>query len=183
MDRRQRKTQEAIFRAFIELLSQKNFTQITVGEIIDRADVGRATFYSHFETKDYLLKELCEDLFCHIFDAADHSGTEHRHMFRCDAPDSAFLHLFQHLLKNDNHILELLSCPNNDLFLQYFKAPLQKMVASQLALFEGRKNEKLPESFWIHHISSTFIETIRWWIDNGMKESPETMVEYFYLAV
>ena len=67
MDRRQRKTREAIFKAFTELLSQKNFDQITVGEIIESADIGRATFYSNFETKDYLLKEFCKELFCHIF--------------------------------------------------------------------------------------------------------------------
>ena len=37
MDRRQRKTREAIFAAFIELLSKRDFTQITVGEIIAEA--------------------------------------------------------------------------------------------------------------------------------------------------
>ena len=69
MDRRQRKTREAIFAALMDLLSKRDFGRITVGEIIDRADVGRATFYAHFETKDDLLKALCEELFCHIFDA------------------------------------------------------------------------------------------------------------------
>lgn len=182
MDRRQRKTREAIFTAFIALLSEKDFGQITVGEIINQADVGRATFYSHFETKDSLLKELCEELFCHIFDAANHH-CGHKHIFDCDAPDSVFLHLFQHLQKNDNHILELLSCQNNELFLQYFKINLQKLVVSQLPLFESRKSEKLPDSFWVSHIASTFVETVRWWVDNGMKETPETIAEYFYLAV
>ena len=55
MDRRQRKTREAIFKAFTELLSQKNFDQITVGEIIESADIGRATFYSHFEQYNSLI--------------------------------------------------------------------------------------------------------------------------------
>ena len=183
MDRRQRKTREAIFAALISLLSEKDFSQITVGEIIDEADVGRATFYAHFETKDFLLKELCEELFCHIFDATHDHQPDHRHIFDCDAPDSVFLHLIQHLQKNDNHILELLSSRNNELFLHYFKINLQKLVVSQLPLFAGRKDKKLPESFWISHIASTFVETIRWWISNGMQESPETIAEYFYLAV
>jgi len=183
MDRRQRKTREAIFSAFTELLSEKDFGHITVGEIIDRADVGRATFYAHFETKDFLMKALCEELFCHIFDAANPKQAGHRHIFSCDAPESVFLHLIQHLQKNDNHILDLLSCRNQGLFMQYFQNYLQELVTSQLPLFAARKNEKLPDSFWIDHISSVFVETIRWWIDNGMKEPPETITEYFCLAV
>ena len=183
MDRRQRKTRESIFKAFIELLSTKNFSQITVGEIIEQADVGRATFYAHFETKDFLLKELCEELFCHIFDAESNEPTDHRHIFDCDAPNSVFLHLFQHLQRNDNNILELLSCPNNELFLRYFKINLQLLIVSQLSLFETRKSEKLPDSLWVSHIASTFVETVKWWIDNGMEESPELIAEYFHLSV
>lgn len=183
MDRRQRKTREAIFSAFVELLSKKDFNEITVGEIIEKADIARATFYSHFETKEYLLKELLEELFCHIFDSNSNEYNNHKHIFNCDAPDSVFLHLFQHFKKNDNNILELLSSQNNDLFLSYFKTNLKTMIKSQLDLFKTRKNEKLPDDFWINHITSTFVETLRWWIDNGMKESPETITEYFYLSV
>jgi len=183
MDRRQRKTREAIFSAFTDLLSKKEFNQITVGEIIEKADIGRATFYAHFETKDFLLKELCEELFCHIFDTINNRQREHKHIFDCDAPDSVFLHLFQHLQKNDNNILGLLSCQNNELFLQYFKNNLKKLVITQLPLFESKKSEKLPESFWINHVSSTFVETLKWWLANGRKESSETITEYFFLAI
>ena len=183
MDRRQRKTREAIFASFTELLSKKDFGQITVSDIIERADIGRATFYSHFETKDFLLKELCEELFCHIFDSMNNEQSPHKHIFDCDAPKSVFLHLFQHLQKNDNNILELLSCRNNDLFLRYFKTNLRRLVINQLPSFEKRKSDKLPDSFWTNHILCTFVETAEWWIDNGMKESPETITEYFYLAV
>ena len=183
MDRRKRKTREAIFKAFTELLSSKNFEQITVGEIIDAADIGRATFYAHFETKDSLLKELCSELFCHIFDSLNNENTDHKHIFECEAPSSVFLHLFSHLQKNDNNILRLLSCKNNDLFLKYFKENLAVLVKDQFHLFNPDKSRKLPDSFLINHISSTFVETVRWWIDNDKKESPEEITEYFLLVV
>lgn len=183
MDRRQRKTREAIFNAFTQLLSQKDFHQITVNEIIEAADIGRATFYAHFETKDYLLKAFCEELFCHIFDAQDHPKEPHRHIFDCSSTDEAFLHLLQHLQKNDNNIMSLLSSQNNDLFLQYFRGNLVQLIENQLPLFALRKNPNVPDSFWKNHIAATFVETLKWWIHNGMRESPETIVEYFFAVV
>ena len=183
MDRRQRKTREAIFSAFTRLLSQKDYQHITVGEIIESADVGRATFYAHFETKDFLLKALCEELFCHIFDAASENSSHHKHIFDCQTTDSVFLHLFRHLYQNDNNILSLLSGQNNDLFLQYFKDGLTELVETQLALFAPYRRGSLPESFWIDHIAATFVQTVKWWVAKGVKESPETITEYFFLAV
>lgn len=183
MDRRQRKTRTAIFAAFTELLSKKEFHQITVGEIIDKADIGRATFYAHFETKDFLLKDFCEELFCHIFDIENNEGHTHHHIFDCDGSPSAFLHLFQHLQKNDNHILTLLSSQNNELFLKYFRSNLELLIENHLSLFESRKSNDIPDSFWKNYIVSTFTETIKWWIENGMQESAETITAYFFSVV
>ena len=123
MDRRQRKSREAIFNAFISLLSKKHYNNITVGEIIEIADVGRATFYSHFETKDFLLKELCVELFEHLFASANKTVIT-RNIFDCDSQDDVFLHLFKHVKKNDNNICKLLSSQNNELFLEYFRVKI-----------------------------------------------------------
>ena len=183
MDRRQRKTREAVFSAFTELLRKKEFEKITVGEIIERADVGRATFYALFETKDDLLKALCEELFCHLFDSMGEKSCGQHHIFDCDAPSSPFLHLFRHLQKDDNRILTLLSCQSNGLFLRLFESRLRTLAERQLPLFAVRKHKDLPDDFWISHIASTFTETLRWWIGQGMKESAETVTRYFMLAV
>ncbi len=183
MDRRQKKTRQAIFKAFSELASEKSFDKITISEIIERADIGRATFYAHFETKDFLLKELCKELFEHVFESAIGDEHAHKHIFDCDAPDSVFLHLFQHLKKNDNNILKLLSCSSNELFLRYFKTELKRLVACQMPLFEREKSPELPKDFYINHISATFVETVRFWIDTEMQESPEQMTKYFFLLL
>jgi AcrR family transcriptional regulator len=162
-------------------LSKKDFGQITVGEIIEQADVGRATFYAHFETKDYLLKELCGELFCHIFDSME--GQHHRHIFNCEAPESVFLHLFQHLQKNDNNILDLLACDTGGLFSGYFKENLKKLIEDQMHALDCAKAKHLPPDYWINHVATTFVETVKWWVASGKKDAPEALCTYFLAAI
>ena len=182
MDRRQRKTRKAIFNAFTQLLSKKSYENIAVAEILEKADVGRATFYAHFETKDYLLKELCRELFCHIFDTL-HSENLHSHIFNCDTQDNVFLHLFSHIQKNDNSILELLAGNNNELFSGYFKLELKTLVKDNLFMFETEKSKLLPEDFRINQITASFIETVKWWYSNGMVEGAKTVSDYFFISL
>jgi len=63
MDRRIKRTKTAIYSAFTQLLLEKKYYKITIQEIIDLANIGRSTFYSHFETKDELLKAMCTNIF------------------------------------------------------------------------------------------------------------------------
>lgn len=179
MDRRQRKTREAIFSAFSKLLSQKQYNRISVQEIIDLADVGRTTFYAHFETKDYLLKQLCEELFSHIIDSAIEHTATHGHYSDGTAPNSVFLHLIQHLQENDYHILELLASDNNGLFLNYFKSNLKKLITIEYVDKGLLKNSSLPVDYVVNHISSSFVETVSWWLAHGKTETPEQLDLYF----
>ena len=177
MDRRQKKTRNAIFEAFIQLLSEREYTRITVGDIIQRADVGRATFYAHFETREFLLRALCEELFDHVFEDRK-SG-----LFCCDASEDDFLHLFRHIGRNDSNILRLLRCRNNELFLSYFKENLARALKERLSVFDHRRAPQLPEDFWVDHICATFTQTLRWWVEQGLIQTPEQITEYFMLAV
>lgn len=183
MDRRQKKTREAIFTAFTTLLSRKSYDRISVQEIIDEANIGRTTFYAHFETKDYLLRDLCEELFGHIIDTA--MGLPHGHYhYSCGSQtDSVFLHLLRHLQENDRNILELLSSQNNEIFLRYFKSDLKKMIVIQYAEKGLLKNSTLPEDYLVDYISSSFVDTVDWWISRDMKETPEEITRYFLTVI
>ena len=104
MDRRQQKTREAIFHAFSTLLEKKSYNHITVQEILDTANIGRSTFYAHFETKDELLNAVCKELFGHIIDSAMDKTHIHGLYSNEEMPQSVFCHLLQHLQENDNNI-------------------------------------------------------------------------------
>lgn len=183
MDRRQQKTREAIFDAFSRLLSKKNYSKITVQEIIDEANVGRTTFYAHFETKDDLLKDLCSELFEHIIDAALDRTHTHGLYSSGDAPNSVFLHLLQHLRENDKNILGLLSCESNDLFLRYFKNSLNRLIRIYIESYPCAQVRNLPEDFLVNHISATFVEMVLWWLNNQRKQTPEELEGYFLTVI
>ncbi|GGS63029.1 TetR/AcrR family transcriptional regulator [Streptomyces griseoviridis] len=61
-DRRIRKTRRALRDALVELVLEKGFTALSVEDITQRADVARATFYSHFRDKDELFARVTRDL-------------------------------------------------------------------------------------------------------------------------
>ena len=57
MDRRARRTRAALTSAFAELVLSRGYEAVTIGEISDKANVGRSTFYSHYRSKEDLLEE------------------------------------------------------------------------------------------------------------------------------
>jgi AcrR family transcriptional regulator len=102
-DRRVQRTQQLLREALFALIQEKGFEKLSVQDIIDRANVGRATFYAHFDNKEDLLlsgfdalraslrkrqhealssqRSADERLFAYSYDLLSHVN-EHRHLFR-----------------------------------------------------------------------------------------------------
>ena len=60
-DRRVQRTRDALGDALIDLMQERPFESITVQDILDRAGVGRSTFYTHFRDKNDLFLSDVED--------------------------------------------------------------------------------------------------------------------------
>src|SRR5215207_8911684 len=61
-DRRVRRTQELLRGALMALIMEKGYDRITVQDILDKADVGRSTFYAHYRDKEDLLLSGFDDI-------------------------------------------------------------------------------------------------------------------------
>lgn len=177
MDRRQRRTRAAIFDAFEELLGERDYAQITVQDIIDRADVGRTTFYAHFETKDDLLRELCDRLFGHIVEGASNRAHTHSRYSGHGEPTSIFCHLLQHLAEDDEHALALLSNDRSGVFSRAFQESLTGLVREQLAADGPLAG--VPRDFLVNHVTSGFVAMVGWWVCRGRPETPEELDRCF----
>ena len=169
-DRRVSKTKKAIYQAFLQVLNEKGYDATTVQDIIDLADVGRSTFYCHYESKELLLDELCRYLFHHLFEREEHLTTE-----------DYLAHIFLHFQKNQDHVTSLLFS-KNDYFLHQLHKELEHHVYSVLADDLKEAHPSLPTSYLQHLVVSNFIETLTWWLKKG-KSYTEDQVVRFYLDV
>lgn len=176
MERRRKKTRQAILAAFQELLAHKRYENIIVQEIIEAADVGRSTFYAHFETKDMLLRAMCEDMFAHVLEDVTDEGS---HDFSHDPDNPAMIvsHMLYHMQDQQRNIRGLLTCESRDIFLQYFRDKLRETLTARG--HSVLREHALPEGFLINHITGSFVLMVEWWMQNGCRESPEEMAEMY----
>ena len=175
MDKRQQKTRKAIFSAFTKLLETKRYSSITVQDIIDEANIGRSTFYAHFETKDELIGALCSDIFQHIF--SDNPISEKTHDFSgvdCRLKEK-LTHILHHLSDSRREIQSILCCESSELFMVHFKEYL--CVLFEKYLFEIRS--QAPKEFILKYLSGSFSETVKWWLSEENKYRPYEIAEYF----
>jgi AcrR family transcriptional regulator len=176
MDRRQKRTRDAIYSAFAKLLTKESYSTITVKEIIDLANVGRSTFYSHFETKDALLDSISDDLFEHVF-ITQGKGESHEHSESTTLKEQ-LAHFAFHAKTNPLYN-ELLTSSSSSYFYDHLKKRLIAFFGSQLHF----KNTAIPTSFLSESVVSGFLNILSYWLNDGMKETPEELESYFEATI
>ena len=175
MDRRQKKTRDAVFYALGTLMGKKQYSAITVQEIIDEANIGRSTFYAHFETKDDLLRCLCSDIFHHVFTDL---LTQENDTLDCRNLELKLGHILYHLKENRVNICGIIAADGDGLFMACFKQYLTQLFSRYTELFP----QEVPEDFLIHHLAGGFAETVKWWVSQKMEPAPDLVAGY-YMAV
>lgn len=179
MDRRQQKTRKAILNAFEELISKKKYEQITVQDIIDEANIGRTTFYAHFETKDGVLDAICVDLFQHIFEEEPQEEPDHDFSQSDNTVKEKMIHILYHLKENQIRYKRLFKSESAELFWEFFRKWFTKELSQDIEQQMARKKLKVPEGYYMDFYVSTFIETVKWWFKEECKTKPEIVENYF----
>ena len=179
MDRRQQKTRRAIFDALGILLETRRFENITVQEIIDIANIGRSTFYAHFETKDDLLKAMCTDIFHHIFASELPQEFENDFSQGSQNLELKLGHILYHLGESKSNLKGILGGESGELFLRFLKQYLYDLFARYIEEF----NPVVPKGFLLHHLVASFAEAVKWWMIEDTKHSPEDVAHFFMVMI
>jgi AcrR family transcriptional regulator len=167
-DRRVLKSQEAIKNALIELMFEKNFDQITIQDISDRANVGRRTIYYHYMDKYDLLDKMIEE---HINNLRELCQSASEMTFQ----EGNYV-WFEYFERNYLFFSTMLASKGAPYFRSRFLDLLVEEYKVEVDITEG-KNQGLSEEVILQFFASAVVGAVEWWFKNEMPLSARVMAE------
>jgi AcrR family transcriptional regulator len=176
-DARVRRTRDALGDALVALMQEKPFDTITVQDVLDRAKVGRSTFYSHYSDKEDLLMSDAEEFFESVAMLLSVRGDTSERVF----PVKEFLN---HIIEAKQFVDALVSSgkfnDNMELARGLFARGIERRLA-ELPKGQGISPNERPAIAFAH--AGALLALLQWWVDRGMKQSPAEMDELFHRLV
>lgn len=167
-DRRSRRTRHLLGEALVKLIREKDYSTITVSDIIERANVGRSTFYAHYEDKDSLFVSQM-DRVIEVLSQRIPSSEE--------MPFFPSLGLFRHVGEEYELYKTLVWTPGIDVLIKHMRSSLSQRVEDGLTK-SGRQLD-VPVPILANFIVGSFLTLLQWWLENKRIQSPEQMDEIF----
>lgn len=165
-DRRVRRTRESLVKAMVKLVCEKRWATIRVHEILDRADVGRSTFYSHYRSKDDLLFRSFEKMLLSL-DARLEDGRL--------APVAE---LGEHVRSAGRFHQALARSKMIDRLYHHGVGVYARTIDERLRREEGKACDYLSAG-----LSGALFAMLERWVDGGMREEPAELDARFHALV
>ena len=177
-DRRIGRTRRLMHEALMALVVEKGYESITVQDILDRADVGRSTFYAHYRDKDELLLSSFEHLRT-LFEEQQQAILASRHTGK-EPEVNLILELFRHIGEHHKLYKAIAGKQSGEMIVKYLHRYLYTLLIEPLtALIKKRKSLPIPIEITTHYLVSSLLSLMTWWLDNNMPYPAEKMDEIF----
>jgi AcrR family transcriptional regulator len=171
-DRRSQRTHHLLAEALVALLHEHRYTELTVQDILDRANIGRTTFYSHYWDKDDLLASEMERVIEVLCRHMPGSASGHGLAFPS-------LGMFQHLQEQYGLYRALVRSQAIDLVWATMKTRLTAQVEQHMRHALTKPATALAVRVTAQAVVGAFLTLLQWWLENEMPLSPEQMDAYF----
>lgn len=189
-DRRIRRTRQALRNALIELTKKKDYDSISIEEITEYANLGRATFYLHYKDKEDLLleqfSEMADEKVRLIAEIPFSDWLPDPGKKKAKAKQSQLLPLqivFQHVYDHADFYYVLLKSENSSKIVER----IRKISIESIVKFVETKMQTdpipilfvVPIEFFASFFSGALLSCISWWLEEDMRHSPEEMTDMF----
>lgn len=175
LDFRIQKTYKSLINAFLKLMQEKQFENITVNEICDRAEIRRATFYKHFGDKyeffTFMVQYIQDDFRKKSVPAASD-----------DNPINAYILIVRNTLDfmelHEDLVESALKSSAYPILLNLFSEQIVRDVKAQFKKDEKSGKELLlPADLMAQVYTGALVNIVRWWVTHKDKASKEDMLK------
>jgi AcrR family transcriptional regulator len=166
---RVRRTQKLLREALIELIEERGFEALTVGELTERAMVSRAAFYRNYQDKYDLVEQIFEEAMSALLAAVGELGREH--------PPEIWVKFFEHIAAYERLYRALLGSSGSPWFVRKMRTSLADLIKESGHLphrpnASARTIHTFADEFVPDLVSTMFVEAITWWLEQGRPYTP-----------
>ena len=158
-DRRVSKTKRALHEALVTLIREREYEDISVREILDRANVGRSTFYTHYRDKDELLVDGIHDMIQSVSPASSTAPSDDLTWFS--------LPILEHHERHRRGIEHRLTGSARAVLHEHLRHVLAQLVRDRIKKSPpSRRAPQIPSELLAPYVSATFVLVLNWWLDS-----------------
>ena len=171
-DRRSQRTRRLVNTAMLELLFERHYETITVQDILDRAGIGRSTFYTHFFDKEDVLSSIAEQML-EMFS----QQLSQRKEGEAIAP---VLELFEHVRQHEQYFRAMLRGHTGEVFWEVAQAALSKTIEQALStIYAENASPAISWAVIVQYLTGALLALLKWWLKAEMPYPPEQMEKIF----
>ncbi|WP_156855648.1 TetR/AcrR family transcriptional regulator [Oceanobacillus sp. AG] len=170
LDRRKKYTRMVLKDSLLQLLKQKSFSQVTVKEICERADINRSTFYAHYRDQFELLETIEDEI---VMDMQQYMNT-----YNLQEKEDALKmteKLISYFAAKQEELIILLNVSDETSFERKVREVAQASIRSEWIISE--QTDQQLSSYLTAFIISGSVYVLKMWLLGGMEEPPHKMAK------
>jgi len=174
-DRRVQRTRELLQKALMELMSERGYDEITIQEIVDRANVGRTTFYVHFSSKDELLMS-CHEVIINELRIAPIHPLSREELLSSETP-RGMAAAYRHLLDARAQLYPIFQGKDSLLILRRIRDWSAQEIGANLRAIFAEADSAVPIDMLASYLAGAQIALVQWWLEKRQPYTPEIVAQ------
>lgn len=177
-DRRKKRTRELLQKALIELMSERDFDAITIQDIVDRADLGRTTFYQHYHNKDELFISCHEDFVSQFYFGPRHPLS--REELLSSEPPPGMIEAYRHLEGTRVLLYSTFQGRDGLSILRQIRDRSAKDIETNLRVVFADSDSTIPLELLANYLAGAQIALMQWRLEKRRSHTAKNMAQTFH---
>ena len=177
-DRRIQRTQGLLQGALIELISERGYDAITIQDIVDRANVGRTTFYKHYNSKEDLFMS-CHEAIVSDFHLSPLHPLSNEELLSPEVPPQ-MIFAFKHLEQRRARLYPIFQGKDSQLILRQIRDRSAREIEANLRAAFRERESIIPLEMLANYLVGAQIALVQWWLEKRRSHPPEKLAQTFH---